>query len=199
MRRNSDRLMIGFHWVTSLLVTAVFALGLIHAHTELMDDSPAWLDLHRTLGLLILAVTLARLVTRFSFGPIRNGSELTLPIRLASRVIHYLTYACLVAMPLLGWAQSSALTRHFKIFGMPFPALVGRNHELGDTLAWWHAQIGWLFLSLIALHAMAALFHHYVLRDDVLMTMIPGSAAKVRAEPPPQWSPELPEPKRRAA
>jgi cytochrome b561 len=197
MRRNSDRLMIGFHWVTSLLVAAVFALGLIHAHTELMDDSPAWLDLHRALGLVILAVTLARLLTRLSFGPIRHGSELSLPIRLASRTIHILIYACLVAMPLLGWAQSSASSRHFKIFGTAFPALVGRNHELADTLSWWHTQVGWMFFSLIALHAMAALFHHYVLGDDVLMTMIPGSNAS--AESASERSPEIPEPQRRAA
>jgi cytochrome b561 len=86
------------------------------------------------------------------------------------------------------------MTRHFKVFGMPFPALVGRNHELGDTLAWWHAQVGWLFLSVIALHAMAALFHHYVLRDDVLMTMIPARSAGAPKQAAPDW-----QSKRRAA
>jgi cytochrome b561 len=187
MRRKSDRLMLGFHWLTSLLVSASFALGLLHAHTELLDDSPAWLDLHRTVGLTILAVTIARLLTRMRFGPIRNGSELTLPIRLASRAIHVMIYACLLAMPLLGWAQSSAMTRHFKVFGMPFPALVRRNHELGDTLAWWHAEVGWLFLSLIALHALAALLHHYVLRDDVLMTMIPARPGGARKQAAEDW------------
>jgi cytochrome b561 len=189
--------MIGFHWVTSLLVAAAFVLGLLHAHTELLDDNPAWLDIHRTIGLVIFAVTIARLLTRLRFGPIVNGSTLTLPIRLASRAVHYLIYACLVAMPLLGWAQSSAATRHFKLFGTAFPALVRRNHELADTLAWWHAQVGWIFLSLIALHAMAALFHHYVLQDDVLVTMIPQRGA--RSQAPPDWSPEIREPKRRAA
>jgi cytochrome b561 len=96
-------------------------------------------------------------------------------------------YACLLAMPLLGWAQSSAMTRHFKVFGMPFPALVRRNHELGDTLAWWHAEVGWLFLSLIALHALAALLHHYVLRDDVLMTMIPARPGGARKQAAEDW------------
>jgi cytochrome b561 len=54
-------------------------------------------------------------------------------------------------------------------------------------LAWWHAQVGWLFLSLIALHAMAALFHHYVLRDDVLMTMIPARPGGVRKQAAEDW------------
>jgi cytochrome b561 len=199
MRRKSDHLMLGFHWVTSLLVAATFAIGLLHAHTELLDDSPALLDVHRSLGLAILAVTLARLLARMRFGPIQNGSDLTLPIRIASRATHVLIYACLVIMPLLGWAQSSAATRHFKLFGTAFPALVRRDLDLSDTLAWWHTQVGWLFLSLIALHAMAALFHHYVLRDDVLVTMIPARSAPVREEPRSEWTPGIPEPKRRAA
>ena len=202
MRRKTDRLMIGFHWATSLLVAATFAIGLLHAHTELMDESSAWLDIHRALGLGILAVTVARLLTRMRFGPIGNGSELTLPIRMASRATHLMIYACLVAMPLLGWAQSSAATRHFKLFGMPFPALIHRNLDLSDTLSWWHTQVGWCFLSLIALHAMAALFHHYVLQDDVLMTMIPGrrpAAALVREEIRPEWAEAERKPQRRAA
>ena len=204
MRRKTDRLMLAFHWATSLLVTATFAIGLVHAHTELIDESSAWLDIHRALGLGILALTVARLLTRIRFGAIENGSELTLPIRIASRATHFMIYACLLTMPLIGWAQSSAATRHFKLFGTPFPALIHRNLELSDTLSTWHILVGWCFLSLIALHALAALFHHYVLQDDVLMTMIPGrrrapAPALVVEEIRPEWPDAERKPRRRAA
>jgi cytochrome b561 len=93
---------------------------------------------------------------------------------LASRVTHGLIYTALVAMPLIGWAQSCAAARHLKLFGSPFPALVGHDRDLADTLAAWHENVGWAFLALIGLHALAAIYHHYVRRDDLLRAMLPG-------------------------
>lgn len=201
MRRTSDQMMLGFHWLTSLLVAAAFAIGWLHAHGEVMDDLAGrtfWLDVHRSIGLTILALTVARLLTRMRFGPVPKGSELALPLRIASRATHFLIYACLIAMPLLGWAESSAQMRHLKVFGVAIPRLVRHDADLGDTLAWWHAQVGWLFFSLIALHALAALFHHYVLRDEVLVTMVPGRK-KPPVEASQEWPSALPESRREAA
>jgi cytochrome b561 len=96
---------------------------------------------------------------------------------LASRATHLLIYLCLVAMPLLGWAQSSARARHFKLFDVPIPSLVHHDADLAERLGTWHAQLGWVLLGLIGLHALAALYHHYVLRDHVLRAMLPRPAA----------------------
>ena len=54
------------------------------------------------------------------------------------------------------------------------PALVAHDPDLADTLGWWHEQVGWALLGLILVHALAAIYHHKVRRDDVLRAMLPG-------------------------
>jgi cytochrome b561 len=133
-----------------------------------------WLDLHRTIGFLVLGLTLLRLVWRFRVGPLSRRADLPPAIWLASRITHFAIYALLIAMPLLGWAQSSARARHFNLFGVPIPALVAHDRDMADVWGWWHQQVGWALFALILLHATAALFHHYVRRDELVRAMLPG-------------------------
>src|SRR5215217_2481194 len=165
--------LIGFHWATSLLVTASFAVAWLRKPVEDLAVRAFWLDVHRTIGLAVLALTLVRLVIRWSAGAVSNRSDLTAFEWLASRATHLLIYVLLVAMPLIGWAQSSAKVRHLSLFGIPIPGLVRHDRDFGDVLGWWHEQLGWALIALILLHALAALYHHYVRRDDVLRQMLP--------------------------
>src|SRR4030095_3385878 len=170
MNRHSS--MIWFHWVRALLVTASFAIAWIRKDIEELAFRAFWLDVHRTVGFTILALTLVRLALRVMLGPLSPRAELPPAFWLASRVTHFLIYTALIAMPLLGWAQSSARARHFNLFGVPIPALVGHARDRAEVWGWWHEQVGWALLGLILLHALAALYHHYVRRDDVLRAML---------------------------
>jgi cytochrome b561 len=170
--------MIGFHWATALLVTASFAIAWYRNGIEDLMLRAFWLDVHRSIGLIVLALTAVRLTMRWGAGPISSRGDLPLGMYMASRATHMLIYAALIAMPLLGWAQSSARARHLKLFGQPIPSLVRHNPDLADTLGSWHTQVGWVLLGLIGLHALAALYHHYVLRDHVLRAMLPSSPAR---------------------
>jgi cytochrome b561 len=125
------------------------------------------------LGLLILAITLARLSSRLLLGPVAHHTDLPLPMWLASRINHLLLYLLLMAMPLLGWAQSSARAHQFDIFGLAIPRLIQRDPDVADILSAWHDWLAWVLLALILIHSLAALYHHYVRRDDVLRTMLP--------------------------
>jgi cytochrome b561 len=165
--------LIGFHWVTALLVTASFAIAWIRKPIEDLELRNFWLDVHRTIGLVVLALTLARLVIRAIEGPVSNRRDLNPAEWILSRAAHLMIYILLIAMPLLGWAQSSARARHFNLFGVPMPALVGHDRDFAEVLGWWHEQLGWLLLGLIGVHALAALYHHYIRRDDVLRKMSP--------------------------
>jgi cytochrome b561 len=171
---NRRASMLWFHWITALLVIASFAIAWIRKDIEALEFRAFWLDVHRTIGFVILALTVARLAWRLMVGPLSQRAELPPALWLASRTTHSLIYACLIAMPLLGWAQSSARARHFNLFGVPMPALVRRNPDLADSLGWWHEQIGWVLFTLIFLHTAAALYHHYFRRDDVVRAMLPG-------------------------
>lgn len=188
MKRN--HWLIAFHWLTALLVSLSFVIGWTHERVDDLAARAFWLDLHRTIGLIVLALTLVRAFTRVRGGGISQRSEMNFMMWLASRATHLLIYSSLIAMPLLGWAQSSAKARHLKIFGLPVPPLVGHDSDLADTLGWWHTQVGWAFLTLIGLHALAALFHHYVVRDDVLRQMLPRSTR--RSARIPVWRDEEP-------
>ncbi len=168
-------LMIGFHWATALLVAASFAIAW---YRNSIDDLPLrafWLDVHRSIGFAVLALTAMRLTMRWGAGPVSSRGDLPLGMWMASRATHMLIYAALIAMPLLGWAQSSARARHFKLFGLPMPSLVRHDSDLADTLASWHSQVGWVLLGLIGVHALAAL---PPLRAQ-------GSRAEDHAAPPP--------------
>ena len=187
MRIRRYTSMIFLHWTTAILVAASFAIAWIRKDIDDLQSRAFWLDVHRSVGLVILLLTLARLAWRMKVGALSHRADLSPAMWLASRVTHALIYASLLAMPLIGWAQSSAAARHLKLFGSPFPALTGHDRDLADTLATWHENVGWAFLALIGLHALAAIYHHYVRRDDVLRAMLPGYKPPV-VEPVSPWA-----------
>lgn len=164
-------LRVGFHWVTVLLITATFAIAFARGAIEDADSRLFWLDVHRSVGLAILAIAVLRLIARLTvrFEKVHESGPL---MRLAAGATHIALYAGLLAMPLLGWAQSSAKMRKFKIFGVKLPALVDHDSDLGDKLGEWHEALAWAILALIALHVVAALYHHFFRRDGVLTNML---------------------------
>lgn len=165
------RLRIIFHWTTFLLVTAAYAIAFYRTGLDDPDQRLFWLDCHRLIGLAVLALTLLRLAGRQVL-PVESIHEATILMRWLARASHVLLYIGLIAMPLLGWAQSSAKMRNFKLFGVHLPALVGHDADLGDLLGEWHEALGWVILTLIGLHSLAALYHHFVRRDRVLVDML---------------------------
>lgn len=172
MNRNLS--VIWFHWLTAILVVASFAIAWIRNDVEDLALRALWLDVHRTIGFAVLGLTIVRLAARLRTGPLVYRAQIPPLMRLVSRTVHFLIYALLIAMPLLGWAQSSARARNFNLFGVPLPAIVGHNRDNAELWGWWHEQVGWALFALILLHAGGALYHHYVRRDDVVRAMLPG-------------------------
>ena len=160
-----------FHWLTALLVICAFILAFVHDQIEDPDTALVVLDCHRALGLVVLIMTVLRLLGRWLL-PFERLHEANPALRWAARINHVGLYLGLVAMPLLGWAQSSAKMRKFRLFEVKLPALVGHDPDLGAALAWWHETIGWAMLAFIGLHSLAALYHHSVRRDRVLLDML---------------------------
>lgn len=170
--------MVWFHWLTVLLVAASFALAWIRKDLDELEARAFWLDVHRTIGFLILALTVARLGSRLKHGAMSRRADLPRALWVASRATHSLIYAALLALPLLGWAQSSARARRFQIFDVPMPRLVAYDRDTAGVWGWWHEQVGWALLTLIVLHALAALYHHYVRHDDIVRAMLPRWVAR---------------------
>ena len=170
------RLRIFFHWSTTLLVAAAYLIAFYRSGLDDPEQRLFWLDCHRTIGLTVLGLTLLRLAGRRVL-PVESLHEPTLLMLWLGRVSHVLLYIGLIVMPLLGWAQSSAKMRKFKIFGVHLPSFVPRDAWLGNVLGQWHEALGWTILTLIGLHSLAALYHHFVRRDRVLLDMLTARSA----------------------
>jgi len=175
IRNNAQRwgsISIGLHWLTALLIIGLSIVGLIM--TEL-PNSPFKLQvyaLHKSFGLTVLALTLLRLAWRFLAGTPDDlpGSRLQ---QLAAKAVHGLMYFLLLAMPLSGWLFNSAAgfpLRWFNLVQLP-KLLTGYNPALKDFAHELHETGFYLLAALLLVHAGAALFHHYVIKDDTLKRM----------------------------
>lgn len=132
-------------------------------------SSPAK-KLHYSLGLTILFITLFRVAMRLARPPLPTP-KLNLVHAVAAWAVHGSLYVFLIAMPLLGWLILSGLSKAVFFWGLELPALIDRNAELAVQLEDWHAFVANIGYALIGLHAVAALIHHFVLKDDVLRQM----------------------------
>ena len=167
-------LQIGMHWLTLLLLIAVYAL------IELRDIYPkgsAGHELMKTwhfmLGMAVLAVVLVRLPLRLAL----QAPPITPPPpawqEQLAHAMHWALYGFLIVMPLLGWLTLSAKGQPIPFFGLELPALMGPDRATARNLEGIHELIGNLGFFLIGLHAAAALWHHYFMRDDTLERMLP--------------------------
>jgi cytochrome b561 len=162
------------HWLT--LVALLLAFGLILAREGL--DSRLlrqWaLDLHRGAGLGVWLLTCVRLGVRLRVPLADAHRSASAAQRWASAAVHGVLYALLVALPLLGWALTCARGQPVVLpFVGALPDWPDRDLDLADTLEVWHGTAAWVLAAVSGVHAAAALWHHRVLRDGVLVSMWP--------------------------
>lgn len=171
---------IALHWLMLLLLVAVYA------SMELRDLVPKGSELranlktlHFLLGLSVLALVAVRLCVRWGVGA---APAIEPPVAVwmgwAARLMHYALYAFMIAAPILGWLALSAAAKPVDLFGLPLPMLVGTNEALSRQFKDIHEALTTAGYVLIGLHAAAALLHHYVIRDNTLMRMLPGRNAR---------------------
>ena len=163
------------HWIVFLLVVALFAIAWYMTGLPLGPEKIRIYNLHKSIGVLVLALMVLRLVWRRVSPPPPLPSDMADWERLAARASHILLYTLLLAQPLVGIVHSWSANFPVVVFGLfTLPNLTGPSEALKEFLGALHFWIGWGLLGLIAVHAAAALRHHFVLRDDVLRRMLPG-------------------------
>jgi cytochrome b561 len=131
----------------------------------------AW---HYTLGLSVFGLVWLRIAARLIWPaplPIEGGWR-----HLASRLTHAALYVLMIAMPLAGWVILSAEGDAVAAFGLELPPLVGESHSLAERVEELHELGGTIGYWLIAIHAAASLFHHYILGDQTFRRMLPRRA-----------------------
>lgn len=162
------------HWTVVVLVILQFVLGFTAAGMPISLQRLILLVRHKSIGMTIFGLVLARLVWRgFSPAPSLPTAMPSLH-KTAAHVSHVLLYALLICMPIVGWITSSASHLTVTWFGLfPFPELVGPDAHLAKLAKATHAAMAWMLLAVASLHALAALWHHFMLKDNVLRRMLP--------------------------
>lgn len=167
---------IALHWLMLLLLAAVYACIELRTQfprgSDLREALKTW---HFMLGLVVFSLTFVRAFARLRGGTPPIAPPLPPWQALLAHLVHGLIYGFLVAMPLLGWIVLSAGGKPVPLFGFELPALVAPDPDLAKQARELHETLGTAGYWLIGLHAAAALYHHYVRRDDSLRRMLPGS------------------------
>lgn len=168
------------HWLMAGLVAIQIVAGLTMVY-EGPEDSPIvrfsetliLYDGHKLLGLVLLALVLVRLAYRISVGAPVDEPTLEPWQREASHLVHSWIYLLLIVIPLLGWAGISLYPAVVLYGSFSVPAILEPNREASAAVLTAHRYAAFTLIGLIAVHVGAALFHHFVRRDDVLRRMLP--------------------------
>lgn len=166
-----DPTTIALHWVTAFLVAVLWVIG---QTVDFPPNGPLRVDyrsLHIVLGVALAIVLLLRLAWRLArretLPPIDEGL-----LHVIARVTHWMLYVLLILSVGLGitteWTRGDSIFNLFSI-----PAYDPGNRSLSRLVLGWHALAANAILIVAGLHAAAALFHHFILRDATLRRMLP--------------------------
>jgi superoxide oxidase len=174
-RGRFDSLTIAMHWLTVLVVLFLLASGWSFDDLHGTPLRAPLVMVHRSLGRALWGLTMLRFLWRQSFAPF-PPFPVDLPgiVRWAAKGSEYALYALLFLQPLTGLIHTLAIGHPFALFGVamgPFNPRWPAVNALSDTL---HTAGGYGLAALAGSHALAALFHHFLRRDDVLKAMLPG-------------------------
>jgi cytochrome b561 len=168
---------VAFHWATALLLVALTALGLYMVALPDVGFDTRKIELilyHKEIGMTVLLLALLRLAWRITQMLPLLVAHLPEWQQVAARFVHLCFYALMIALPLTGWLMSSAAGIPVKFVELfTLPDLIGRDDLLFHRLIAIHQALAWALIALFAVHAAAALRHHFVFRDDTLRRMLP--------------------------
>jgi len=165
------RTAIAMHWLAALLLLAGFSLGRWMVELPIAPQTLRIYAYHKWIGITVLLLTLLRLAWRFAH-PVPPPAMPRWQ-QLAARVAHVILYVLMLAIPLSGWIYSSATGVQVVYLGVyALPDLVPKDKSLAAVLRAVHYALNLFLLTLVLVHAGAALKHHFSDRDGVLLRML---------------------------
>jgi cytochrome b561 len=162
---------IALHWLLVVLVVASFLVGLYMVGLTFSPRRLKLFNWHKWAGMVALGLAAVRLVWRLWQRP---PAALPAPAwqHRVAHATHFLLYVLLFAVPLVGWAYTSATGFPVVLFGvLPLPDFVPVDKALAEAIKPWHERLSWVMAVLVLAHTGAALKHHFVDRDATLLRM----------------------------
>jgi cytochrome b561 len=177
---RSSRLRYGavtqlFHWLTVVLVGTAYMVSPGGREERIYSAAfDVARQTHETIGILLFGLVLLRIAWRL-LEPTPEVPPMAPWMRYSATAAHLGLYALLLAIPLTAiagaWLEAHPLT----LFGIgDVGPLLPQAHDLGQSIADIHTILGNIIIWLAGLHAAAALFHHFILRDNIMTSMLPG-------------------------
>lgn len=170
---------IAFHWAMFVLVVVLGVLGLM------LDDwpkqtKPFWISVHGLIGLLFWCLLVARFSWRLRHMPPKLPAEVGTFSRRFSSPVHWALYALMFVIPIIGLVT---FVYHGRVFDFGFFQVdfgVTKNPAIYHPTEDLHGYLAYALFTLAGLHALAALWHHFYLRDGVLSRMWPRANNRSR-------------------
>jgi cytochrome b561 len=170
---------IALHWLIFALIAGGFALAVYMVDLPLSPAKLKYFSWHKWTGITIFFLALARVAWRLTHRAPPYAADFPLWQRRAAGAMHALLYALIVVIPLTGWLYSSAAGVTTVYFGvLPLPDLLAKDKALAELLKSVHVTLNYSLLILVLLHVMAALHHHFVVRDQILARMLPWAGPR---------------------
>ncbi len=158
------------HWLLAVALVGNLIIGL------LLDDNEDLVGLHKSVGIVILCIVLARIANRFRLRhrlptSVNPASSLA---RLAERAVHALLYVLMFAIPLLGWMKTNAAGHTANCFGMfSLPTLVPKSRALSHWLGELHALTAYGLAVVVGFHVLGAMAHRVIGAENILPRILP--------------------------
>ncbi|MBM7072561.1 cytochrome b [Shewanella sp. 202IG2-18] len=166
---------ISLHWLMALSIFGLFGLGLYMVELSYYDE---WyrgsLELHKAMGVMVIGVLALRIIWRYYSKPPADIKSNSAVVNKAAKLAHRLLYAILATLLISGYLISTADGRSIDVFGvfevMAMPSMHEQQEDIAGIIHW---GLAWTLISLVALHAAAALKHHFIDKDETLKRILP--------------------------
>lgn len=163
------------HWTVAVLVLLMLPLGLVIANEWGGPAQTFLYNLHKSIGATLIPLVIIRLFYRLTHPVPPLPDDLPAIQRFAAHATHWALYVLLLAQPLVGYIMTSAYPAPVPFFGLfNLPPIWSEDRALSDALVLVHRNLGILIAIIAAMHIGAALYHHFVRKDRILMRMISG-------------------------
>lgn len=167
------KLMIWMHWITFSVIAIGLIAVLLREFTDIKSQRLLLLNLHRSLEVWIPAVVLARLFVKVKYINNHPNHGFDWILELLIKIVHISFYIFLFIVPILGILQTQASGHDVSLIFFNIPTLIAPDMDLAETLDDYHELLAWLMVTLVGFHIIASLFHHFIIKDNVLKSMLP--------------------------
>ena len=163
------------HWLTAVIVIGLIPAGIYMVDAPAGPTQDLVFNLHRSFGFLLLLIVIVRLFYRLGHRPPPLPAEMPAFQRDIAHTVHWTLYALLIAQPIIGWIGTSAYRAPITVFWLfELPPIWPVDRAFSESLFVVHRLLGFAIGGLALLHIAAALHHHFIHRDSVLMRMVRG-------------------------